>query len=72
MTAVVSRERAKATYLTGVTGVLLLAVAFVMMVVAAPVQAHHRPHGATTPSAYTVSWIAQSFSQAISRGTPRR
>ena len=36
MTAVVSRERAKATYLTGAAGVLLLAVALVMMMVAAP------------------------------------
>jgi hypothetical protein len=40
MTAVVSRERAKATCLTGAAGVLLLAVAFVMMVVAAPGHAH--------------------------------
>jgi hypothetical protein len=32
----VSRKRAKATYLTGAAGVLLLAAAFVMMVVAAP------------------------------------
>ncbi len=36
MTAVVSRERAKATYLTGAAGALMLAVALVMMVLAAP------------------------------------
>ena len=36
MTAVVSRERARATCLTGAAGVLLLAVALVMMVMAAP------------------------------------
>ena len=36
MTAVVSRERAKATCLTGAAGVLLLAIALVMMVMAAP------------------------------------
>ena len=36
MTAVVSRERARTTGLTAAAGVLMLAVAFVMMVVAAP------------------------------------
>ena len=40
MTAVVSRERARATCLTGAAGVLMLAVAFVMMVVAAPGHVH--------------------------------
>jgi len=40
MTAVVSRERAKATCLTGAAGVLMLAVAVVMMVMAAPGQLH--------------------------------
>ncbi len=40
MTAVVSRERAKATCLTGAAGVLMLAVAVVMMVMAAPGQVH--------------------------------
>ena len=43
MTAVVSRERAKATCLTGAAGVLMLAIAFVMMVVAAPGQVHSQP-----------------------------
>ena len=45
MTAIVSREHARTTWLTGAAGVLLLGVAFVMMVVAAPAQVHHRPHG---------------------------
>jgi hypothetical protein len=40
MTAVVSRERARATCLTGAAGVLMLAVAFVMMVMAAPGHVH--------------------------------
>ena len=40
MTAVVSRERARATCLTGAAGALLLAVALVMMVMAAPGHAH--------------------------------
>jgi hypothetical protein len=43
MTAIVSRERAKATALTGAAGVLLLMAAFVMMLAAAPKQAQHRP-----------------------------
>ena len=42
MTAVVSRERARTTGLTAAAGVLMLAVAFVMMVVAAPGHAHVR------------------------------
>lgn len=42
MTAVVSRERAARTGLTAAAGVLMLAVAFVMMVAAAPGHAHVR------------------------------
>jgi hypothetical protein len=49
MTAVISRERAKATCLTGAAGMLMLAVAFVMMVVAAPAHVHGRPHTAVQP-----------------------
>jgi hypothetical protein len=41
-----SRKRTKATWLTGVAGLLLLAVASVMMVVAAPAQARPLPHHA--------------------------
>ncbi len=50
MTAVVSPERAKATCLTGAAGVLMLAIAFVMMVVAAPGHLQVRPHGAAKSS----------------------
>jgi hypothetical protein len=46
MTTVMSRERAKATWLTGVAGLLMLGVAFVMMVVAAPSAAHPLPRHA--------------------------
>src|ERR1700745_83807 len=46
MTAVISRERARATGLTAAAGVLMLAVAFVMMVVAAPGHGHVRAHRA--------------------------
>lgn len=42
----ISRERARATGLTAAAGVLMLAVAFVMMVVAAPGHGHLRAHRA--------------------------
>ena len=65
MTAVVSRERAKATWLSGVAGLVILAVAFVMMACAAPSLAYPRPHGAMahlasvdTSSLSTGSWSA--------------
>ena len=51
MTAVVSRERARATCLTGAAGVLMLAVAVVMMMVAAPAHGHARALGPAQPSA---------------------
>ncbi len=51
MTAVVSRERAKATWLTGVAGLLILAASFVMMACAAPSLASPRAHAAVTEAA---------------------
>jgi hypothetical protein len=51
MTAMVSRERARATWLTGLVGLVILAAAFVMMACAAPSLASPRPHGAMTRSA---------------------
>ena len=51
MAAVVSREHATATWLTGLAGLVILAVALVMMACAAPSLAHPRPHGATVHSA---------------------
>ena len=64
MTAVVSRERAKATWLSGVIGLVILTAAFVMMACAAPSPAHPRPHGATARSAsvYTSSLVIGSWS----------
>ena len=44
MTAVVSRERARTTGLTAAAGALMLAVAFVMMIVAAPGHGPARAH----------------------------
>jgi len=54
MTAVVSRERAARTGLTAAAGALMLAVAFVMMVVAAPGHGHVRVQQAK-PSAARLS-----------------
>jgi hypothetical protein len=47
MTAIVSRERARGTYLTSAAGLLLLAVAVVMMFAAAPRLDHHLAAGHT-------------------------
>jgi hypothetical protein len=58
MTAVVSRERAKTTWLTAVAGLLILAAAFVMMACAAPSVMHARPLGAQTKVAgASASWM---------------
>jgi hypothetical protein len=61
MAAVVSRERAKGTWLTGLAGLVILAVALVMMACAPPSLAHLRPHGPTAQSASvaTLSLITQ-------------
>ena len=76
MTAVVSRERAKATWLTGVAGLVILAAAFVMMACSAPSLAHPRAPGAMAQSAsmYTTSLITGSWSagQAARVGPDRR
>jgi len=76
MTAVVSRERAKATWLSGVVGLVILAVAFVMMACAAPSLAHPRPHGATAqPASVSTSWLitgSWSASPAGRAGQGRR
>jgi hypothetical protein len=64
MTAVVSREQARGTWLTGVTGLLILVAAFVMMACAAPSLVHARPHAAVTQTTtvYTTSLITESWS----------
>jgi hypothetical protein len=65
MTAVVSREQARGTWLTGVTGLLILVAAFVMMACAAPSLVHARPHAAAvtqTATVYTSSLITESWS----------
>lgn len=51
MTAFVSPERATAASLTGAVGLLILAIAVVMMVIAAPTQVHYGAHSPAKPSA---------------------
>jgi hypothetical protein len=43
MTAIVSRERAKTTWLTALAGLLLLSAAVTMMAIAAPATPHPAP-----------------------------
>ena len=64
MTAMVSREHAKATWLTGLAGLLIVAAAVVMMACAAPSLAAGRPHGAPTQAVrvYTAALITDSWS----------
>jgi hypothetical protein len=50
MSAIVSQERARGTWLTGAAGLLLLMAAFLMMLAGAPAHAHPK-HGPATPSA---------------------
>ena len=51
MTAFVSPERATAASLTGAIGLLILAIAVAMMVIAAPTQVHYGAHNPAKPSA---------------------
>jgi len=60
MTAVISAERATRTWLTGATGLLIVAAAFVMMAWAAPSPPQARPHRPATSTSVTVqleSWV---------------
>ena len=51
MTAFVSPEHTRATAFTGAIGVLILAVAVVMMVIAAPTRVHYGADNLAKPSA---------------------
>lgn len=51
MTAFVSPERARTASLTGVVGLLILAIAVAMMVIAAPAHVHYGAHSPAKPSA---------------------
>jgi hypothetical protein len=75
MTAVVSKERAKATWLTGAAGLFIIAAAIVMMACAAPSLAYPRPHAAvtqaaraSTSAAITEGWSARGAGRAGQAG----
>ena len=51
MPAFVSPERARTASLTGVIGLLILVIAVVMMVIAAPTHVHYGAHNPAKPSA---------------------
>ena len=68
MTAVVSRERARTTGLTAAAGVLMLAAAFVMMIVAAPGHGTVRVHGPALPA--TSQLTTDVCHQLTSRSDP--
>ena len=55
MTAVVSREHARATCLTGAAGMLMVAIAFVMMIAAAPGHGHGQAGVAAKPAVVQVA-----------------
>ncbi len=72
MTAAVLRERAKSARLTGTAGALVVAIAFAMMILAAPAHPHRHPpvllgpHGVV--SARTVARFTQTLPPAIGPG----
>lgn len=65
MTAVVSREHARVTCLTGAAGMLMIAAAVVMMIAAAPGRGHAQAAVAVKPA------VAQAASDVCHRLTSR-
>jgi hypothetical protein len=68
MTALVSPERATAASLTGAAGLLVLAIAFVMMVIAAPAHVRQGTHNPVRESA--VQLTTDPCHQLTSRSDP--
>jgi hypothetical protein len=62
MTAIVTQERAKATWLTALAGLLLLAAAFALMVAAAPEHPHSRPHAVVTTTSRAQAFLLTAVS----------
>jgi hypothetical protein len=59
MTAVVRAEHARRTWLTGTTGLLIVAIAFAMMAWAAPSPRHASAHAPGKSTSITVQLDAQ-------------
>lgn len=70
MTAVISRERARTTGLTAAAGMLMLAVALVMMVAAAPGHGPVRAHLARPPAVRLMTDVCHQLTSRSDRGTP--
>ena len=70
MTAVISREQTRRTCLTAAAGALMLAVAFVMMVAAAPAHGGARAHAAGAHAAGAHSAVRLA-TDACHQVTPR-
>lgn len=71
MTAVVLREQAKSARVTGTAGALVVAIAFAMMVIAAPAHSHRGQSGPAGPAvlpAQTVSQVIQAPTRATGPG----
>ncbi len=60
MTAVVSAERAARTWLIGAAGLLIVAVAFVIMAWAAPARPHARPQRPAMTHSVTADRLASA------------
>ena len=71
MTAVVSRERAARTGVTAAAGALMLAVAFVMMVVAAPGHGHVRVQQAKPSAAQLATDVCHQLTSRSDSATAR-
>jgi hypothetical protein len=72
MTGVVSRERARATCLTGAAGVLMIAIAFVMMIAAAPGPGARPARGLAQPAAAQVAMdVCHRFTSRSDSATVR-
>jgi hypothetical protein len=67
MTAVVRRERAGATGLTAVAGLVIVAASLVMMACSAPSLAHPRPQGAPARTASVHIWSPRTGSWPAGR-----
>jgi len=72
MTAVISRERAARTGLTAAAGMLMLAVAAVMMVVAAPAHGHVRAQLARPPAVRLMTDVCHQLTSRSNQETPRQ
>ena len=71
MTAVVNRERARTTGLTAAAGALMLAVAFVMMIVAAPGHGHVQAHLVRSSAARLATDVCHQLTSRSDSATVR-